>query len=101
MPDAIESRPQSHLSLNAGGRRRPLENGMAVFTLVSGLLSFPLGFVVSQHVLACALGAAALAVGMYAQLMSATRMERILIVTGMVAAFVGGALGLAHGGFSG
>ena len=34
-------------------------------------------------------------------MMSATREERILIVTGMIAGFVGLALGLAHGGFSG
>jgi hypothetical protein len=32
-------------------------------------------------------------------MISATREERIIIVTGLIAAFVGGALGLAHGGF--
>jgi ABC-type lipoprotein release transport system permease subunit len=32
--------------------------------------------------------------------MSATRLERILLVTGMILGFVGLALGLAHGGFS-
>jgi len=37
-------------------------------------------------------------VGFYAQLVSATREERIIIVTGLIAAFVGGALALAHGG---
>ena len=41
----------------------------------------------------------ALIVGLPAQLYSATRTERMLIVTGLVAAFVGGSLGLAHGGF--
>ncbi len=40
-----------------------------------------------------------LLVGLFAQMMSATREERILLVTGMVAGFVGLALGLAHGGF--
>ena len=34
------------------------------------------------------------------QMMSATRIERILLVTGMIAGFVGLALGLAHGAFS-
>ena len=43
-------------------------------------------------------GLAALVIGLYAQLVSATREERMLIVTGLVAAFVGVALGLAHGG---
>jgi hypothetical protein len=42
-----------------------------------------------------------LVVGLYAQMISATREERILLVTGMVAGFVGLALGLAHGGFAG
>ena len=39
-------------------------------------------------------------IGMYDQLISATRNERIVIVTGLVAAFVGAGLGFAHGGFS-
>ena len=38
-------------------------------------------------------------VGLYAQLISATRAERMIIVTGLVAAFVGTALGFGHGGF--
>jgi hypothetical protein len=42
-----------------------------------------------------------LIVGLYAQLISATRAERVIIVTGLVAAFVGAALGLGHGGFGG
>jgi len=41
---------------------------------------------------------ATMVVGFYAQLVSATREERIIIVTGLIAAFVGGALALAHGG---
>jgi hypothetical protein len=45
-------------------------------------------------------GIASLVVGLYAQLISATRLERMVIVTGLVAAFVGAALGIAHGGFS-
>jgi hypothetical protein len=37
-------------------------------------------------------------VGMYAQLVSSNRDQRIVIVTGLVAAFVGGALAISHGG---
>jgi hypothetical protein len=33
-------------------------------------------------------------------MLSATREERIILVTGIIAGFVGLALGLAHGGFS-
>ena len=76
-------------------------------TLVVGLASFALGmvlrYVTSTHgiaISAAATGLASLLVGLYAQMMSATRGERILLVTGMIAGFVGLALGLAHGGFS-
>jgi len=55
--------------------------------------------VVSLHVLASVLGVVSLLVGLYAQMISATREERMIIVTGLVAAFVGTALGFAHGGF--
>ena len=44
------------------------------------------------------LGAAAFAFGLYVQLISATREQRVLIVTGLVGAFVGLGLGIAHGG---
>ena len=38
-------------------------------------------------------------VGLYAQMISATREQRVLIVTGIIAGFVGLALGLSRGGF--
>jgi hypothetical protein len=90
----------SHNPLNSDGQRHPLENGLTVFTLVVGIVSFATGWVVSLHFVASVTGVAALAVGLYAQLISATRPERMLIVTGLVAAFVGAALGIGHGGFS-
>jgi len=89
-----------HVTLNSDGERHPVENTLTVFTLVAGLVSFATGWIVSQHMLATAAGVAALAVGLYTQLISATRPERMLIVTGLVAGFVGLALGLAHGGFA-
>jgi len=103
MPQAAGTSPRSQLShnpLNSDGQRHPLENGLTVFTLVAGIVSFATGWVVSLHLLASVTGIAALAVGLYAQLISATRPERMLIVTGLVAAFVGAALGIAHGGFT-
>jgi hypothetical protein len=56
---------------------------------------------VSLHILATVLGLVSLVVGLYAQLISATRAERMVIVTGLVAAFVGASLGIGHGGFAG
>lgn len=101
MPEAAGNPAEAslHATLNSDGKRHPLENRLAVFTLIAGLAAFAVGWVVSLHVLASALGLAALLVGLYAQLISATREERIIIVAGLIAAFVGGALGLAHGGF--
>jgi ammonia channel protein AmtB len=89
------------------GRPHPLLNLASACTLVIGLASFALGmvlrYVVSTHgiaISAAITGLAALLVGLFTQMMSATRAERILLVTGMIAGFVGLALGLAHGGFS-
>jgi hypothetical protein len=55
---------------------------------------------VAQHLPATVLGVIALVIGLYSQLVSATREQRMLIVAGLVAGFVGVALGLAHGGFT-
>ena len=94
-----------HLTLNTDGQRHPLVNGLTLFTLLAGLVACVSGFmdnyVVTQpwaHIIATWLGLAALLVGLYGQLVSSTRQERMLIVTGLVAAFVGLCLGLANGG---
>lgn len=94
-----------HVTLNDDGQRHPMENSLSIFTLVAGLVACVLGFLAYQdvsgawtHVGATWLGLIALIVGLPAQLISATRTERVLIVTGLVAAFVGVCLGLAHGG---
>jgi hypothetical protein len=83
-------------------------NLASVFTLITGLLSFALGLYLRTGpsgatgwaIAAAATGLAAMLVGLFTQMMSATREERVLIVCGIIAGFVGLALGLAHGGFS-
>ena len=89
------------------GRPHPLLNVASICTLVVGLASFVLGMYLrygtSTHpiaITAAITGLASLLVGLYCQMVSATRAERILLVTGMILGFVGLALGLAHGGFS-
>jgi hypothetical protein len=89
-----------YLTLNDDGLHHPLENALAVFTFITGVPAFVLGFIVAAHFPAVVLGLVALFVGMYDQLISATRNERIVIMAGVVAAFVGAGLGFAHGGFS-
>ena len=88
-PDPVDS---------ATRRSTMMENGLVAFTIVSGLLAFATGWVVALHSIATILAVASMVVGLYAQLVSTNRDQRIVIVTGLVAAFVGGALAIAHGG---
>jgi hypothetical protein len=96
------------LNLNSDGQPHPLLNAVSFFTLIVGLVSFALGLFIrtgpsgahTWAVVAAVTGLAGLLIGLVAQMMSATREERVIIVTGMIAAFIGLALGLAHGGFS-
>jgi FtsH-binding integral membrane protein len=102
MPEAISTTTQGRaprLTLNSDGRRHPALNAATAFTFVAGACAFPLGLIVREHLAATAIGMAAFAVGMVSQLVSATREERIFIVAGLVAGFVGMGLGFAHGGF--
>ena len=92
--------------LNSDGQPHPVENILTVFTLVTGLISFVLGMIIrNAHtgaaviVIATATGLVAILVGLYAQMVSATTNQRVLIVAGMIAGFVGLALGLSRGGF--
>lgn len=92
--------------LNSDGQPHPVENILTVFTLIVGLVSFVLGMIIRNvHtgaaviIVATATGLVAMLVGLYVQLISATRGQRILIVTGMIAGFVGLAIGLSKGGF--
>jgi FtsH-binding integral membrane protein len=97
-----------HLNLNSDGQPHPLLNAASFFTLVVGLVSFALGLFLRTSpswahgwaVIAAVTGLAGLLIGLFSQMMSATREERIIIMTGIIAAFVGLALGLAHGGLS-
>lgn len=103
MSQAARSLPRPHLprvTLNSDGQRHPLENTLAVLTLVLGVASFVLGFIVAAHFPAVILGLISLFVGLYDQMISATTAQRMVIVTGLVFAFVGAGLGFAHGGFS-
>jgi hypothetical protein len=95
--------------LNSDGRPHPVENVMAISILLIGLAVFVIGMIVRNsptapaawHIIATAGGLVSLVVGLYAQMVSATREQRVLIVTGIIAGFVGLAIGLAHGGFTG
>ena len=107
MADTVQSpQRQRQNILNSDGKPHPVENILTVFTLIVGLVSFVLGMIIrNAHtgaaviVIATATGLVAILVGLYAQMVSATTNQRVLIVAGMIAGFVGLALGLSRGGF--
>jgi ammonia channel protein AmtB len=98
-----------HFTLNPDGERHLVSNSLAIGTLVLGVASFALGMVVRNapsssaalHVTATVAGGIAVVVGLYVQMISSSRPERIVIMTGIIAGFVGACLGLAAGGFAG
>src|SRR6185437_2283687 len=98
----------ARLNLNSDGQSHPLLNATSFFVLIVGLVSFALGLFLrtgpngthTWAVVASVTGLVGLLVGLVAQMLSATREERVIIVPGIIAAFVGLCLGLAHGGFS-
>jgi FtsH-binding integral membrane protein len=102
----VRTGPRPHI-LNTDGQPHPFENALAIFVLVAGLISFVLGLIVrnahtspAAHIIATATGLAAFLVGLYAQMVSSTRNQRVVIMAGIIAGFVGLAIGLSKGGFT-
>jgi hypothetical protein len=94
------ARPRPHLTLNTDGKRHPVLNAATAYAVLAGLVSFVLGMYSIQHIAGTILGITGFVTGLLAQMMSATRAERMVIVVGIVASFVGMGLGFAHGVFS-
>jgi hypothetical protein len=90
----------SWTTLNTDGRRHPVLNVLTLLVFAVGVVAFPLGLVVRAHAVATVLGIVAFGGGLIVQLNSATRNQRILIITGVIGGFVGMALGIGHGGFA-
>lgn len=99
MPEATKAQPRTRLTLNSDGQRHPLENALTAFTFVAGIVAFATSLIVRAHLAATVIGMVAFVVGLYAQMVSNTREQRVLIMAGVIAAFVGLGLGIAHGGF--
>ena len=105
MAGTLRSGPRPRI-LNSDGQSHPVQNALIIVTLVAGLVSFVLGLVVRNahtaaavHIIATATGLLAMLLGLYLQMVSSTREQRVLIVTGIIAGFVGLAIGLSKGGF--
>lgn len=109
MADPVIDPHHGHLqfTLNADGRRHPLQNALSVLALVIGAVSLVLGIMIiaSSQVSpglampAGIVGLVSLFVGLYAQMISNTTEQRVLIVTGIIVGFIGLAMGVAHGAF--
>jgi hypothetical protein len=99
MPEATRTQSRARMTLNSDGRRHPVENGLTAFTFVVGLLAFAISFIVRAHLAGSVLGLVGFVIGLYAQMVSNTREQRVLIMAGIIAAFVGLGLSIAHGGF--
>jgi hypothetical protein len=88
------------LHLNTDDKTHPLIYAAAAYTVVAGVASLILGMLSIQHIAGTILGVTGMIIGLLAQMLSATRAERMVIVFGIVASFVGLALGFGHGGFT-
>lgn len=98
------------LTLNSDGRQHKLLNAAAILILLIGLAAFVLSLVirnvssaggVAWAAITTSAGLLAMVGGLFTQMVSATTTQRTIIVTGIIAGFVGFAIGLAHGGFGG
>ncbi|WP_336209286.1 hypothetical protein [Nonomuraea sp. LPB2021202275-12-8] len=87
------------LTLNTDGRPHPVENILAISTLVCGIVSFVGTFFPGGHVISSWFGVLGFGMGLYSQYVSVTTPQRSLNIIGLVASFVGVALGIARGGF--
>jgi hypothetical protein len=104
VPDDTQIQPAtqspSYFRLNGGGKRHRLLNAVTISVCAGGIVAFALGLIVRTHLAATVLGMACFGVGLYAQFVSETRGERMLIVVGITGGFVGMGMGIAHGGFA-
>src|SRR5258707_12178643 len=101
MPEAIRSGSRARLprlTLNSDGQRHPLQNALTAFTFAAGIVAFAVGFIVRAHLVGTGLGLPAFAVGLYAQMISATREQRAFLMAAIVAPFVGIGLTVRHTG---
>ncbi|MFI7707197.1 hypothetical protein [Nonomuraea sp. NPDC049480] len=101
MPHVLHpsERERFRITLNTDGHPHPVENILAIATLLLGVVAFVSTFWVAAHAISAWAGTLGFGVGLYSQYVSETTPQRSLNVVGLVGSFVGAALGIAHGGF--
>ncbi|OLT25481.1 hypothetical protein BJF79_44215 [Actinomadura sp. CNU-125] len=90
----VAARPDVQTESHAVG------NGLAAASITIGIAALILGWVPSTHLAGAIAAVIGLPLALYSQMVSGTINQRWLNVIGMVAAFLGGAFALSHGGFS-
>ncbi|NUR85035.1 MAG: hypothetical protein HOY71_13205 [Nonomuraea sp.] len=87
------------LTLNSDGRSHPVQNILSIATLACGVVAFVTTFFTNLHPISAWVGVLGFGIGLYSQYVSETTPQRSVNIIGIVASFVGAALGIAHGGF--
>jgi hypothetical protein len=87
-----------HVTLNTDGRPHPLQNTLAVTTLVLGLISLVMTPWAGLHVPGAWFGLVGGGTGAASQMLSATTAERWVTVFGLGLCGIGFVLNLANGG---
>jgi hypothetical protein len=95
------SRQRVMLTFNTDGHAHPLENTLAVVTLVIGVTAVISSIFPNLHLLSSWAGLAGIFTGLYGQFISATTAERFALIIGLGASAVGFFIGMAHGGLFG
>jgi hypothetical protein len=84
--------------LDSDGRPHPLENTLALVTVVLGSLALATVFFRDLHIVSSWVGLAGIGTAGWGQYISATTGERFLLIIFGGAAAIGLGIGLAHGG---
>ncbi|MGD3105288.1 hypothetical protein [Streptomyces sp. YGL11-2] len=87
--------------LNSDGQSHPVENTLAVTTLVLGVIAVLAALSPSLHLVSSWVGLIGIGTGLWGQFISSTTGERFLLIIGLGAAALGFYIGLAHGGLFG
>ncbi|MEU9110685.1 hypothetical protein AB0D04_02500 [Streptomyces sp. NPDC048483] len=101
MAQAVRTQRSLISLLNSDGQAHPVENTLAVVTVVLGAIAAFATLSPSLHLLSSWVGLVGIGTGLWGQFISSTTGERFLLIIGLGAAAFGFYLGLAHGGLFG
>ncbi|MFC0601725.1 hypothetical protein [Streptomyces palmae] len=87
--------------LDTDGKPHPLVDSLAAATLLLGVVSFITAQFHSLHLLSSWTGLVGIVTGAWGQMISATTVQRFVLIIGLGAAAFGFYLGMAHGGLFG